>query len=262
MFDENEIRTIEIVHKELEMIENVITRMANNSFMIKGWCITLFIALITFFNIKDLSSTLLIFILSLIIFLFGYLDAFYLLMERKYTSLYSHIKKEHLSGNKDKLFDLNAEDFNKECILAVIINLKYIKKFYKKYSETHNKFLVAIGGFITAQLRNTILIFYGALILFVVLYSGYSKSNLLNDEKSIANIACEVTLTNDEIKINEVNDLYLDVSEKLTRVNNNIVDLNNINGKQNEELKSMEKEISKIQEELSAITKKLTIIKQ
>lgn len=261
MFTEDELNTIETVHKELEMIENVITRMANNSFMIKGWCITLFIALITFFNIKDLSSTLLIFILSLIIFLFGYLDAFYLLMERKYTSLYSHTKKEHLSGNKENLFDLNAEEFNKELIISVILNLKYVKKFYNKYSEKYNKILTAIGAFFAAQLRNTILIFYGSLILFVVLYSAYSKSNLLQDEKSIQNIACEVTLKNDEIKINETNDLYLNVVEELSEVKKNMNDYNSINNEQNEELRKIQNEISKIQEKLSVIASKLTVNK-
>lgn len=258
MFSEEELNTIETVHKELEMIENVITRMANNSFMIKGWCITLFIALITFFNVKDLSSTLLIFILALIIFLFGYLDAYYLLMERKYTALYSHIKKEHLAGHKDNLFDLDAENFNRECIISVILNFKYVKKFYKKYSENYNKILVAIGAFITAQLRNTILIFYGSLILFIMLYASYSNSRLLENEKSIQNIACELTLTNDEIKISEENELYVSIAERLTEINDNMLDCNKINTKQNEEIKNVLNEISTVQEKLSEIDNKLS----
>ncbi len=72
----------EKLHKEIDLIQACITRMANNSFMIKGWCLTLFVALITFFNLKDLSDILLIGALVAVVFLFAYLDAFYLWQER------------------------------------------------------------------------------------------------------------------------------------------------------------------------------------
>ena len=32
---------LEILHKEIDLIQAVITRMAQNSFYMKGWCITL-----------------------------------------------------------------------------------------------------------------------------------------------------------------------------------------------------------------------------
>ena len=78
---------IEVVHKELDLIQNVIQRMANNSFMIKGWSITLFVGLISFFKLSKLSDIILGICLLLIVFSFYYLDAFFLWTERKYRDL-------------------------------------------------------------------------------------------------------------------------------------------------------------------------------
>ena len=36
----------EVIHKEIDLIQSIINRMAQNSFMLKGWAITIFVAVI------------------------------------------------------------------------------------------------------------------------------------------------------------------------------------------------------------------------
>jgi ABC-type proline/glycine betaine transport system permease subunit len=52
------------LHKELDLIQNCITRMANNSFLLKGWLITLIVAVLAL--TEDKVNLL---FLSLIIFI-------------------------------------------------------------------------------------------------------------------------------------------------------------------------------------------------
>lgn len=74
--------------KHLEMIQSVITRMANNSFMVKGWCITLVSALLAFAVGKDGSPALII-VAALPVLMFWYLDGFFLQQERHFRNFYN-----------------------------------------------------------------------------------------------------------------------------------------------------------------------------
>ncbi|MCL2311678.1 MAG: hypothetical protein FWC41_04190 [Firmicutes bacterium] len=78
--------------RHLEMIQGVITRMATNSFMLKGWAVTL-VAGIFVLAAKD--ATLVYFLIAFIpIILFWFLDSYYLQLERKYRILYKKIGKQ------------------------------------------------------------------------------------------------------------------------------------------------------------------------
>jgi len=73
--------------KHLEMVQSVITRMANNSFMIKGWCITLVSALLAFAIGKD-GNPWLIVVSFLPVIMFWYLDGYFLQQERLFRRVY------------------------------------------------------------------------------------------------------------------------------------------------------------------------------
>ncbi|NQN95793.1 hypothetical protein HO932_04420 [Streptococcus suis] len=93
---------LEIKMKYLEMIQNVITRMASNSFMIKGWAITVIGAIFSFWitnKTEDYSSWLLYLIVGLTI-LFWLHDAYYLKLERDFRKLYDKIRKMELTDPK------------------------------------------------------------------------------------------------------------------------------------------------------------------
>lgn len=73
--------------KNLEMIQQVINRMANNSFTLKGWSITI-IAGIFSLNYDKISWAIYILIYDIII-IFWFLDSYYLQLERRYRRLYN-----------------------------------------------------------------------------------------------------------------------------------------------------------------------------
>lgn len=75
--------------KHLEMIENVIERMAKNSFQLKGWAVTL-VTLVGALGAKE-SDKRFMFLAFVPIIGFWILDAFYLQQERRYRALYRSV---------------------------------------------------------------------------------------------------------------------------------------------------------------------------
>ena len=76
--------------KHLELIQGVISRMASNSFMLKGWAVTLVAGILVLAS-KDTDK--LYFLVSYIpVIVFWFLDAYYLLQERLYRSLYEKVQ--------------------------------------------------------------------------------------------------------------------------------------------------------------------------
>lgn len=75
--------------KHLEMIQGVINRMASNSFLLKGWAVTLVAGI---FALSSKDADKLYFLIAYIpILVFWGLDACYLLQERLYRKLYDKI---------------------------------------------------------------------------------------------------------------------------------------------------------------------------
>ena len=100
--------------RHLEMIQNIISRMANNSFLLKGWTVTLVAGI---FAISNKEADKIYFLIAYIpVFVFWGLDSYYLLQERLYRSLYDTIRD---MDEKDIDFSLKAtsKDFlsDKNC---------------------------------------------------------------------------------------------------------------------------------------------------
>lgn len=81
--------------KHLEFIQLTITRMNVNSFLVKGWLVTL-VAAIFVLSQKDANVQFLWFAPFATI-LFWILDAFFLVTERKYRNLYDDVRKKEES---------------------------------------------------------------------------------------------------------------------------------------------------------------------
>ena len=92
----------------LEMIQEVINRMANNSFALKGWTVTLVAGIFTLSG--DALATNFWFLFIPIIIFWG-LDAFYLSRERAYISLYKHV-----TGLSQNQIDFNMDTSVFSCI--------------------------------------------------------------------------------------------------------------------------------------------------
>jgi hypothetical protein len=77
--------------KHLELIQAVITRMAGNSFLIRGWSVTLVSALFAL-AAKDAERAFVV-VSYFPCIMFWWLDAYYLSQERKFRSLYEAARK-------------------------------------------------------------------------------------------------------------------------------------------------------------------------
>lgn len=94
--------------KHLEFIQNVISRMNSNSFLLKGWCITLVSALFVL-SAKDANSLFML-ITYIPLPAFWILDGFYISQERQYRDLYDEVANIPLQNIN---FSMNAKKFNK-----------------------------------------------------------------------------------------------------------------------------------------------------
>src|SRR5690349_13589913 len=71
----------------LVMIQSIITRMAQNSFLIKGWSVTFAAGLLSLSSADDNANLAWIAVGSVAVF--AVLDAYYLAIESKYRDLYT-----------------------------------------------------------------------------------------------------------------------------------------------------------------------------
>lgn len=107
--------------KHLEMIQGIINRMVSNSFLLKGWSITL-VAGIFALSAKDSNQKFFI-IAYFPLIIFWILDTYYLQQERKYRNLYDkvrYIKEENIDFSMEitqDLIDEKTSYFN--CFLSV-----------------------------------------------------------------------------------------------------------------------------------------------
>jgi uncharacterized membrane protein len=94
----------------LQMIQAVITRMAGNSFLIKGWSVTLVAAL---FALSAASTNECFVLLAYFpAFMFWSLDAYFLRQERLFRELYNHVLRGLEGAPED--FSMDTRAFEKE----------------------------------------------------------------------------------------------------------------------------------------------------
>ncbi len=135
----------ECMMKEIDTIQGVINRMASNSFLMKGWAVTL------------VSVTLLlkgdnyqVYIAFIPLLTFWYLDAYFLRLERAYRKLYSWVIQNRLNTD-ELLFDMNASG--------------------RFGSEVQSRWRIMFS--------ETLSIFYGAILLLIIIYIIYLNWNFL-----------------------------------------------------------------------------------
>lgn len=102
--------------KHLEFVQNVITRLNNNSFQLKGWMIAIVSALMALY--ASSGKTLYIFVAIIPALTFWCLDAYYLKQEKLYRKLYNDIVDDK---------DITRFDLNTSCY-----EVSYRKVFLSK----------------------------------------------------------------------------------------------------------------------------------
>ncbi|HEL1619795.1 TPA: hypothetical protein TXL63_001654 [Streptococcus suis] len=79
----------DIKSKHIDLVQSIVTRMAQNSFFIKGWMISIVVGLFIFLQENNLKNNYIIYLAPIIgLWL---LDSYYLWQERLYRKLYSQL---------------------------------------------------------------------------------------------------------------------------------------------------------------------------
>ena len=126
----------------LLMIQGIIDRMGRNSFSLKEWSIGIMIAIFAFAG-KNTHKAVIITIIPLVVFWF--LDAYYLMLERKFRALYDDVRL----NDEDKIdFSMN---FN---------NIKLDMKDVKKYSYFNILISKTVMPFYTICIITSIIIYF------------------------------------------------------------------------------------------------------
>lgn len=96
-------------HKHLEFIQASISRMSGNLFLLKGWSITLIAALFAL-AAKDTNRAFIV-VAYFPLFIFWVLDGYFLSMERRFRSLYEHVRQ---LKEEDIDFSMNTEPYKSD----------------------------------------------------------------------------------------------------------------------------------------------------
>jgi hypothetical protein len=118
----------EQVVRHLEITQGVINRLANNSFLIKGWSMAILAAAILFIaRSNSIYSEYLILIFLILILIFGFwlLDGYFLWQERLFRGIYDDVRQQEETDFKmnipAQLKKANNKWINSVCSLTLRI---------------------------------------------------------------------------------------------------------------------------------------------
>ncbi len=94
-----------ILIEEIKIVQDIVKRMASNSFSVKTWTITLVVATLLF---KGANNHILIAFIPL--FAFWFLDSYYLQQERLFRQVHKWVTTYRIN-NEDELFNMNPKRF-------------------------------------------------------------------------------------------------------------------------------------------------------
>ncbi|HHY35700.1 MAG TPA: hypothetical protein GX510_08770 [Firmicutes bacterium] len=98
------------VSEYLQMIQLVIQRMANNSFLAKGWSVSL-VAFLTALRGHGLGGVVVSFLPALA---FWGLDAYYLRQERLFRALYNDVVRKMAAKQPFTCFNMDTSPYHRE----------------------------------------------------------------------------------------------------------------------------------------------------
>lgn len=106
----------EDLFKEIDLIQECIRRMSHNSFMVKGWALTVLAGVTAFTHGDNFKDVVLLICSTTIPFVcFWLLDAFFLHIERKYRRMYDIMLEKRRKGDTTNQFELNPKHINVNC---------------------------------------------------------------------------------------------------------------------------------------------------
>lgn len=92
--------------KEIDIVQSIINRMGYNSFLIKGWTITLVVIVLVLRDTHGLT-----YLAAVPLLAFWFLDAYYLRQEQLYRKLYDWLVENRLK-TKERLLRMDTDQFD------------------------------------------------------------------------------------------------------------------------------------------------------
>lgn len=220
--------------KHLEFVQNTINRMSTNSFLIKGWAITL-IGII--FGINKLEGSYLfvfsdynfpieITIIIFIILLFWFTNAYFLQQERRYIFIYSKTIAQYATPNNNLILNMDYRSYisssnaplldkTKKTIIATIMSVYFIVIIILLLTleSTFLKILIPVVSILISSfiityfilnhylcefwacfIGRTIMSVYGSLIVFVLLLNHSMFNTDLKKEIKKEKCVCVIKI--------------------------------------------------------------------
>lgn len=120
----------EVLHKEIDIIQECIKRMADCSFKLKGWYISLVTLALTLLIGQGCKLSIAALFLLGVTTVFWGLDAFFLKTETLYRWKYEWVIDARLNDNMENLYDLNPynkkmwkdADKKNSCIMKYVLS--------------------------------------------------------------------------------------------------------------------------------------------
>lgn len=121
--------------KHLEFTQAVINRMDKNSFLLKGWCVTLIAGLFVLSN-NNYDHTIIVYLIPP---MFCFIDGYYLSQQRKFIWLYNQARLK----NNDEI------DFDMETSGCSVFRCSWFSSIFSKVHFIFYGAIVASTYFIT-----------------------------------------------------------------------------------------------------------------
>ena len=113
--------------KEIDLIQGCINRMAQNSFMLKGWALTIFAGVTAFTKGENFSDPITLVCTTIIPFVcFWILDTFLLRTEKKYRKMYEDMLTKRKINNTEGQYELNPKTIKVDCFLKVMFSITMV----------------------------------------------------------------------------------------------------------------------------------------
>lgn len=137
--------TVDEMHKEIDLLQSCIDRMAKNSFMIKGWFVSIYAVILALLPEK-VDVMLLCVVLIVVNILFWYLDGVYLRDEKTYRRIYQWVVEARKQNDRELMYQLELNLYkNKIGTMDSVGKIMLSKSLFIFYAIPLAVLLVVMG---------------------------------------------------------------------------------------------------------------------
>lgn len=136
---------VDEMHKEIDLLQSCIDRMAKNSFMIKGWFVSIYAVILALLPEK-VDVMLLCVVLIVVNILFWYLDGVYLRDEKIYRRIYQWVVEARKQNDRELMYQLELNLYkNKIGTMDSVGKIMLSKSLFIFYAIPLAVLLVVMG---------------------------------------------------------------------------------------------------------------------